>query len=491
MANEGEILGVVDLGSNSFHLAIIQEDNGRLVVIDRIKFMVQLAYGLTEDKQILPEFRERALNCLAQFGERLSGLNRKNIRVVGTNTLRLLKDKSFIKEAEARLGTTIDIISGKEEARLIYLGVIQYIDFICDRVLVIDIGGGSTEIILGSKSKIIESASLEIGCVSLSKRFFSDDKISKKNIRAAEFYIEHELLPIHALIKGDLCQVLGASGTIQSLQEMIVQENLSEEYVTYESLVQLLKRFTSLGSAKAIAYRFDVSMERARVICAGLLILKYLLKLLNISQLQAVDTALREGVLLDLLGRIHKEDMRDLTIESLVHRFGANLDHAKRVETTALYMANKIILEDNLATAPLRYLTWASLLHEIGLSISYHRYYRHSAYLVEHADLDGFSRQDQKILARILYNHKRTINLDDFEYLPPFALILSLILRFSVLLHRSREPFPLPEFDFSYEKQTLKFKFPHGWLDAHPLVHQDFIEETRWLKEADFKIHWE
>ncbi|GAA5099036.1 Ppx/GppA phosphatase family protein [Wohlfahrtiimonas larvae] len=486
-----KILGVVDLGSNSFHLAIVQEDNGRLVVIDRMKSMVQLAYGLTEDKQLLPEAREKALNCLAQFGERLAEIDRHNIRVVGTNTLRQLKDKSFIREAEKALGVPIEIISGREEARLIYLGVIQYVDLHDQLALVIDIGGGSTELVLGDKDKILRASSLEIGCVRLSKQFFIDDKISKKQVQSASLYLENELLPFNSNLTTEPCQYFGASGTIKTLREMILQENLGEDNITIEALKKLLKILLSLGTVRAIERRFDLTTERARVICGGLLILKAVMEKFSINDIQAVDTALREGIILDLLGRIHKEDMRDLTIESLVHRFGANIEQAKRVEVTSLYMANKINLSTELLTDPKRYLSWASLLHEIGLAISYHRHYKHSAYLIEHADLDGFSRTDQKIIAAILYNHKRRFNLDDFEYLPDFVVPLTLILRLSVLLHRSREPQPMPEFDFSYEKKQISLKFPQGWIEEHPLIQQDLELEREWLEEFKLDINWQ
>ncbi|ELV07469.1 exopolyphosphatase [Wohlfahrtiimonas chitiniclastica] len=486
-----KILGVVDLGSNSFHLAIVQEDNGRLVVIDRMKSMVQLAYGLTPEKLIHPNTREKALTCLAQFGERLAEIDRKNIRVVGTNTLRQLKDPSFMREAEAALGVPIEIISGKEEARLIYLGVIQYVDLHDQLALVIDIGGGSTELVLGDKDKLLRSSSLEVGCVRLAKQFFFDDKISKKQVHAAALYLETELQPLHPHLTSDPCQYFGASGTIRTLREMIEQENLGEEEITATALKKLLKILLSLGTVRAIERRFDLTTERARVICSGLLILKAVMEKFNLEVVQPVDTALREGMVLDLLGRIHKEDMRDLTIESLVHRFGANIEQAKRVEATSLYMVDKIELSAPYLTSPRRYLGWASLLHEIGLAISYHRHYKHSAYLVEHADLDGFSRTDQKILAAILYNHKRRFNPDDFEYLPDFTIPLTLILRISVLLHRSREPQPMPEFDFQYAKKKITLTFPPHWLDEHPLIQQDLQLERDWLKEAGIKIEWE
>ncbi len=485
-----KILGVVDLGSNSFHLAIVQEDNGRLVVIDRMKSMVQLAYGLTPDKHIHTEVKEKALACLAQFGERLAEIDRQNIRVVGTNTLRQLKDKTFMQEAEAALGVPIEIISGKEEARLIYLGVIQYVDLHDQLALVIDIGGGSTELVLGDKDKIIRSNSLEIGCVRLSKQFFADDKISKKQVQAASLFLENELLPFSAHLTDLPCQYFGASGTIKTLREMIEQEDLGDDGITVSSLQKLLKILLSLATVRAIERRFDLSTERAKVICGGLLILKAIMVKFNLDVLQPVDTALREGIILDLLGRIHKEDMRDLTIESLVHRFGANMEQAKRVETTSLYMVNKIDLSTSQLTSPQRYLSWASLLHEIGLAISYHRHYKHSAYLIEHADLDGFSRTDQKIIAAILYNHKRRFNLDDFEYLPDFVIPLTLILRISVLLHRSRESQPLPEFDFTYHKKNITLTFPEKWMEDHPLIQQDLELEQEWLNEFNFKIEW-
>ena len=488
------IYAVIDLGSNSFHMAVMQEDNGRILVLDRIKEMVQLGYGLLDGGGIDPIVRERSLHCLRKFRERLANIASENCRAVGTLTLRKMKDPSFIQEAEAALGMPIDIISGREEARLIYLGVSQYANVTGKDLFVMDIGGGSTEFILGRENTIKEAYSRDVGCVNMTRKFFPDGEISQAAYDQALIYVASELQSLRYLMPYQDACFVGASGTIRTIGELLSYIGLQDELITGEALKRLARKFVDLGSNKKIAKFFDLSELRADVMPAGLVILQSAFKILSIKEMSVTNVALREGMLFDLLGRVQQKDRRDETISSLITRIGADEDQARRVAITSLKLAkmlkdpagNKVNLED----VALRYLKWASYLHEIGLSISHHRQYKHAAYLVEHADLDGFSKQDQKILATIIYNHQRKIDLDDFVGMPEYVLLITLLLRVSVLFNRGRYLQESPDVEVVVADREIKLSFGKGWLRDHPLFKEDLHSEQKFLHQAGIALNW-
>lgn len=488
------IYAVIDLGSNSFHMAVMQEDNGRILVVDRIKEMVQLGYGLLDGGKIDPTVRERALHCLRMFRERLVTISPQNRRAVGTLTLRKVKDPSFIREVEAALGMPVDIISGREEARLIYLGVSQYIHVPDRDLFVMDIGGGSTEFILGHGNSIKAAYSRDVGCVNMTRRFFAEGDFSQASYDHAFMFIESELQSLRYLIPDTDAVCVGASGTIKTIGTLITYLGFDAEVITAESLKRLARKFIALGTTKKIAKFFDISDLRADVIGAGLIILQAAFKVLAIKEMTATSVALREGMLFDLLGRVHQKDRRDETISSLITRLGADEAQARRVAITSLKLAKllknvegeRIVIEDE----GLRYLKWASYLHEIGLSISHHRHYKHSAYLVEHADLDGFSKQDQKVLSAIIRNHQRKIDLDAFEGLPSYTLLITLLLRVSVLFNRGRYLQESPNVGIVISREEITLTFEKGWLKDHPLFKEDLHAEQKFLKQAGIDLKW-
>lgn len=488
------IYAVIDLGSNSFHMAVMQEDNGRILVLDRIKEMVQLGYGLLDNGEIDPVVRERALHCLRKFRERLVNIAPDNCRAVGTLTLRKMKDPTFIQEAEEALGMPIDIVSGREEARLIYLGVSQYVHVKDHDLFVMDIGGGSTEFILGHEHTIKAAYSREVGCVNMTRKFFPRGDITQEAYEQARSFVESELQSLRYLMPYKDAYFVGASGTIRTIGILLSYIGLQDELITSESLKRLARKFMSLGSTKRIAKFFELSELRANVMTAGLVVLQSAFKVLAIKEMSTTNVALREGMLFDLLGRIHQKDRRDETISSLIVRMGADEDQARRVAITSLKLAkklkdpegNKIILPEN----ALRYLKWASYLHEIGLSVSHHRQYKHSAYLVEHADLDGFSKQDQKILSTIIRNHQRKIDLDSLSGLPDYVLLMTLLLRFSVLFNRGRYLQESPNVEIMVTKERIKLRFEKGWLKEHPLFREDLHAELKFLQQAGITLSW-
>lgn len=485
-----KLFAAVDLGSNSFHLIIMREEHGRLILVDRLREMVQLAFGISETGELDSEVEVRALNCLSRFGERLSGMERSQIRVVGTNALRILQNhKSFIHAAEEKLKVNIDIISGHEEARLIYLGVSQSINFYKNKIFVIDIGGGSTEFIIGNDADIEFITSLEMGCVSYTKQFFKN-KINAENIEKTNLAVADKLHPYLKTLQNNACQLVGASGSIKTIANLLLKEKLSDNYISLEALNKLLTRVIKHKSTKAIAKYYDLSLERAEVLLAGLVILRQIFLSLNLEQMLVAETAMREGIILDLLKLEHRDDIKNITINSLVTRFSIDQNQAQRVADTSIKLAEMINLSSNTPPQCMQYLTWAAQLHELGLLLSYSHYHRHSAYIIQHTDLNGFSEQDKLIISTIIQHHRRRIYLEAYDDLPDFVLILTIILRLSVILNRTRQYIksPLPSLLINEKEITLKFS--NQFIGQYPLLEEDLRTEEKYLAQIDYQLNW-
>ncbi len=489
-----ESIAAVDLGSNSFHMIVAQVAERRLQVIDRLKEMVRLAAGLDQRYLLSSEVMDRGMECLRRFGQRLRGIPSDKVRAVGTNTLRKARNRSeFLARAEQALGHPIEIIAGREEARLIYLGVSHSLEDGCERRLVIDIGGGSTELILGQQFKPEHMDSLHIGCVELSARFFRDGVIEGERMRAAEIAALQEFEPVELQYRRlGWDSAIGASGTILAVRDVATHMGWSKDGITPETLSQLRKSLIAAGHVENLALQ-GLQPERAPVFPGGVAILGAAFEALRIERMRAASGALREGLLYDLLGRIHHEDVREGTIEDLMSRYRINTSQAQRVADTALRL---------LAQAPrswglekqeyIRLLRWAASLHEIGLAISYSQYQKHGAYLVLNLDMPGFSQDEQHLLAILIRGHRRTYPLAEFETLPESAAgtvrYLCLLLRLSVVLHRSQTDLPLPPMQFEANDGTVRLCFPAGWLDQHPLTRAGLEQEAGYLTAAGIKL---
>lgn len=490
-----EFLAAIDLGSNSFHMKIARvESSGRLRTIDRMREMVQLASGLDEKNILAQDTMERALDCLQRFGQRLTDIPARNVRAVGTNTLRKARNSNnFLRQAEAVLGHQLEIISGFEEARLVYLGVAHSIQTDAQKRLVIDIGGGSTELIVGTGFTPLQKESLYMGCVSMSKKYFADGRINKKRMRAAELLALRELQTVRAAYRGSGWQMaIGSSGTIRAISNIIRQQGWHDHLITAEALSKLADFSIELGDCKKLATG-DIEARRASVLPGGIAILKAAFSSLSIDEMAISDGAMREGLLYDMLGRISNADVRNDTVVDLCERYHIGMLQAKRVEASAQNLRQQIAkpwrLRDSYHD---KLLTWASHLHEIGLDIAHAQYHKHGAYLIQHADLPGFSRQEQTTLAALVRSHRRKFNKDLFEALPEKAARkakrLTVLLRLAVLLNRSRLDDDTPELTLSVDSENLLLQFPPGWLDEHPLTQADLEQETGYLKSAGFKL---
>ncbi|GAB4347313.1 MAG: exopolyphosphatase [Gammaproteobacteria bacterium] len=491
-----EQVAAVDLGSNSFHLVVARVADGRVHVVDRLKEMVRLGAGLDENRQLTPEAQRIALDCLERFGQRLRDFPKGTVAVVGTNTLRSAKNSApFIAAAEASLGHPIAIISGLEEARLIYQGVAHTLADDGQRRLVIDIGGGSTEFALGAGYDVLDSESLYMGCVSMSRRYFEDGLIGKKMMRKAEIAAQREVLPLaHRLRRQGWVHTLGTSGTILSIARVLRARGLIERGISRTALRELRDILVEAGDLEKLELE-GLSERRRPVFPGGVAVLLGILEVLEIDDLMVSEGALREGLLHELLGRIRHEDIRQFTVDALGRRCHVDEAQAARVSRTALELLGKVASAWSLEAEEYRNtLRWAAQLHEIGLSIAHNQYHKHGAYLLEHSDMAGFTRDEQRLIAALVRGHRRKFPLEVFQKLPESdrlpAMRLCMILRLAVTLHRERSDRSLPEFSIAAITRGLKLSLSEGWLEQHPLTQADLAEEAAFLKAADLRLRF-
>jgi len=434
------------------------------------------------------------LRCLERFGQRLRAMRADSVRVVGTNALRRAKRKRwFLEHARAALGHPIEIISGLEEARLIYSGVAHTSPMSPDKRLVIDIGGGSTEVVIGQGFDPFLLESLSVGCVGLSASFFDDGRISAKRLERARTAVRLELEPVQeAYRKMGWLQVFGSSGTVRVISDVLHRLNPDSPHITLDNLNALAERVVAAGHVDELDLP-DVDAERAPVFPAGLAILLEVVENFGIDRVRVAEGAMREGLLYDLMGRFTNEDARVRSVRAMEKRYHIDELQADRVEATAVGLLEQVEndwgLEDPLAESVLR---WAARLHETGLDIAHSKYHRHSAYLLEHADMPGFPREEQLLLSALVGCHRRQLSVASLEdLLPPWdrlAEFLIVILRLAVLLHRGRSPQPLPEVKLTVKSRNITLELPQRWIKEHPLTLEDLEQERAYLKEAGFRL---
>lgn len=477
----------VDLGSNSFHMIVARVDEGQLHLLDRMRERVRLASGLDADRRLTEDAAQRALACLERFGQRVRELPPGAVRAAGTNTLRQAKNSAeFLERAQKALGHPIEIISGREEARLIYLGVAQSVPDDDGRRLVVDIGGGSTECIIGEGFDTLSTESLYMGCVSYSQRFFPSGVVRKEDFRKAEISARLELQSIERRYRALGWQrSFGSSGTILAVAD-ILRLNGWGQGITRKGLKKLKKELILAGNVSKLQLP-GLDPERASVLPGGVAILGAIVKALRVESMEPATGALREGLLYDLLGRIRHEDVRDRTIRWLVKRYAVDDEQAVRVERTALAMLEQVAASWGLEDPEHRqYLSWAARLHELGLDVAHTGYHKHSAYIVENADMPGFSRNEQLLLSVIIHAHRRKFTREHLAKLAPdkleLAIRLAVVFRLAYALNRSRSTRPTPEFELAAKKNLAKLAFPKGWLDEHPLTRADLEEDALRLK---------
>ncbi|TXL15409.1 exopolyphosphatase [Methylococcaceae bacterium HT4] len=489
-----ELVAAVDLGSNSFHMIVCSINNGQLKTIDRLKEMVRLASGLNEKKTLDEVTQQRALACLERFGQRIRNFPESNVRIVGTNTLRTAKNSSqFLQKAEQAIGYPIHIISGIEEGRLIYQGVAHSLQSNANRRLVMDIGGGSTEYIIGTNSDPSQKESLRMGCVTVSNRFFTDGAISTQRFRKAEIYVKQQLNTYKNLFAHQQWdEAIGASGSIRAIRKVLLATGWSQGGVTLEGLEKLKKHALSCKNVIELDLP-DLDPERLPVFMGGLAILYATFKTLDIEKMSVSDGALREGLIYDYLGRMFNHDVRSDTAQLLAEHYHTDTHQTERIKATIDAIFKQV--SPFLGAQPKvmhQYLNWAADLHEIGRNIAHSQYHKHGAYILKYGDLAGFSQQDQNLLSTLVLAHRRKIPVKKIKELPApwnnIAVYMVIILRLAVLLQRNRSNSATPEFDISIQKKTIHIQFPENWLENAPLTQADLKQEEEYLEKADFSL---
>ena len=492
-----DVLAAVDLGSNSFHMVVARHSHGQLVILDRLREMVRLAAGLSDTGRLDDDATARALRCLERFGQRLRAMNADSVRVVGTNALRRAKRKRwFLERARAALGHPIEIISGLEEARLIYSGVAHTSPMSPDKRLVVDIGGGSTEIVIGEGFNPLLLESLSVGCVGLSSLYFEDGRVTEKRFERARTAVRLELEPVlEAYRKTGWLQVFGSSGSVRVIADVLRRLSPEDPRITLPNLKMLAGRVVAAGHVDELDLP-DIDAERAPVFPSGLAIMLEIVESLNIDRVRVAEGAMREGLLYDLVGRFTDEDARVRSVRAMEKRYHVDGLQADRVESAAVALLEQVEsawgLDDPLAESALR---WAARLHETGLDIAHSKYHRHSAYLLQYADMPGFPREEQLLLSALVGGHRRQLSFDALEdLLPPWdhhAEFLIVLLRLSVLLHRGRSPQPLPDVQLRVKGRSLSLVLPQRWMKDHPLTLEDLEQERQYLKEVGFRLSFE
>ena len=483
-------VAAVDLGSKSFRLQVARVVDDQIYPLDSLKDTVRLGAGLGADNTLDQDTCNRALASLGRFGERLRGLPRDAVRAVGTNTFRVAKNaQEFLQQAEAALGFPIEIIAGREEARLIYLGVSHSLPASTDKRLVVDIGGGSTEIIIGTGLKPQQMESLYMGCVSYSQRYFPDGKVSKGALRQADLAARAEVQAIAGEFSADHWQLaIGSSGTAKALAEIMQMNGYSDNGINPEGLARLRDAMLKAGDCNKLQLA-GLRPDRVPVLGGGFAIMAALFAELGIASMSVADTALREGVLYDLLGRFHRHDMREITVRQFMRRYHVDPVQAGHVGQLGIDLLRQLAgtLPLDLEAA-LQRLSWAARLHEIGLSIAHSGFHKHSAYIIENADMPGFSKKEQAQLSRLVLAQRGSLNkaaqlLPDNE---AWAQILAL--RLAVLFYRSRMDFELPAIRLGWHGSSFELGMSKDWLTRNPLTEAALENEAKEWKSAGVKL---
>jgi exopolyphosphatase / guanosine-5'-triphosphate,3'-diphosphate pyrophosphatase len=488
-------VAAIDLGSNSFHMAIAQVEHGEIRILERIGEKVQLGAGLQPDGTLDDAAFERALECLGRFAQRLRSLENAHINVVGTNALRVAKNRrKFLRKAQETLGTPIQVISGREEARLIYLGVSHTLSDDAGSRLVIDIGGGSTEFIIGERFEAQELESLHMGCVSYRDTFFPDGNVTRANFDRAVMFASRELLNIkRRYTKKSWKSCVGSSGSIKAVFQALAKDDVLPEKITFKDLEEFKETLIKLENVEKLV-DFGVKKDRLNIFPAGFAILYASFKQLGIAEMEYTSGALREGLLYDVVGRIEHEDVRDRTIAALQQRYSVDTEQSDHVRMLASQLYMQVADQWGILDSSWRsLLEWAADVHEVGLTIAHTQYQKHGAYLLKHSDLPGFSKLTQSHLSMVVRSHRRKFPIDAYDCFSKKEArnlrCVSIILRVAVLLAADRDRKDV-EFVAKADKHALLLRFEGDWLGTNPLTEANLEVERASLKKIGFDLNF-
>lgn len=489
MLSSTSLYAAIDLGSNSFHMLVVREVAGSIQTLSRIKRKVRLAAGLSSDNRLSREAMERGWQCLRLFSERLQDIPQDQIRVVATATLRLaVNAQEFIDKAQQILGCRVQVISGEEEARLIYQGVAHTTGG-ADRRLVVDIGGASTELVTGVGAQTTSLFSLSMGCVTWLERYFTDRNLAQENFDTAERAARDVLRPVADELRRHGWQVcVGASGTVQALQEIMMAQGMDER-ITLAKLQQLKLRAIQCGRLEELEIE-GLTLERALVFPSGLAILIAIFTEMNIESMTLAGGALREGLVYGMLHLAVDEDIRRRTLRNIQRRFIIDTDQSKRVSRLATTFAQAVAKEWQFESYSFEILQVACELHEIGLSIEFKQAPLHAAWLVRNLDLPGFTPAQKKLLATLLLNQTNAVDLSSLHQqnaVPPrMAEHLCRLLRLAIIFASRRRDDLLPDVALSAQGEKLVLQLPAGWREKHPLGAEMLEQESQWQSY----VHW-
>ena len=490
---DGELIAAIDMGSNSFHMVVARMEHGEPRVIDRLRDTVRLAAGLRTDGSLDAERRARAMACLARFGQRIAGLPSMRVRAVATNTVRrLASPQTFLTSAEAALGHPIEVVSGREEGRLIFLGAAHDLPVSREPRLVIDVGGGSTEFIIGRGLAPLHTESVQAGCIASTLRFFPGGKINRKRWQLAGSDIGVLLQQFAEDYRESGWQdAYGSSGTAKSIGSVVQAMKFSDDGITAASLAAL--RETLIDHSQINTLKLPGLIEdRAPVFAGGVVIMEAAFAALGIERLRVCESSMREGLLWDLLGRAGGSDPRTGSIDALASRYGVDRAQARRVESTALMLFDQVARSWKLDNEAREWLSWAARVHEIGLAIAHSQHHHHGAYILRHADLAGFSRQEQQLLAAVVDMHRRKPDKTVISVLPQryraLARYTTALLRLAVLFRRARRAESLPQMRLTASSRSLRLTLPHAWFEQHPLSEADLQQEQAPMAELGLRL---
>ena len=492
------LLAAVDLGSNSFRLSVgrIEERDGEahIFAIDRLKETVRLAAGLDDNKFLSDEAIARALGVLNRFSERIQDFHPNQVRAIATNTFRVAKNRDILlKKAEETLGFSIEVVSGQEEARLVFSGVAHELPQSDKNRLVIDIGGGSTEFIIGSGYQSLHVKSLPIGCVSFTKLYFPDGVVTAESFRQAEINARDQIQVISRSYRSvGWAEAFGSSGSAKALVAVLQASGFSERGITLAAMEKLKSVLISAGSANS-PLLLDLKEDRIEVLPAGLAIMMAAFKELKIEQMGQGDGALRVGVLYDMLGRKTTSDIRAGTVAQYMHRYRVDAKQALRVRqlAEALYESALTLSKQEQEEWPhdLRLLlSWACDLHEVGLSISQSSYHRHSSYVLQHADMPGFSKDEQTILARLNLVSQGKLSKTELSELPDEEWQAILCIRLALMFLRNRQAVHMENLALEIIDKHICLNISKPWLEDHPLTEFSLINEKNSWEASGFEF---
>ncbi|MEH6610955.1 MAG: Ppx/GppA phosphatase family protein [Halioglobus sp.] len=478
---EGSQLAAVDLGSNSFHLLIAKIEHGEIRPVEALAEKVQLGAGL-ENGVLSQEAIDRGLACLSRFAQMLESVEHERIRVVGTNALRVAKNRrDFTQPAKQILGSRVDVIYGREEARLVYLGVAHALADDAQSRLVVDIGGGSTEFIIGERFEPQSLESLQMGCVSYARSYFPNNVISAANFHQAYATACIETSHIRQQYNASRwIECVGSSGTLQAIEGILTQNGWSESGIQREGLAQLERHLLSFETFDEIELN-GLSPNRRNVIAPGVAITSALFDMLRIDTMRTSKGALREGVIYDLMGRLSHEDVRERTINALMQRYSVDEDTATIVSRRARILFTATRMSWQLDGNDWELVNRVARTHEIGMAISHKHFNRHSAYLLRNADLPGFSQHEQEELAVLALTQRGKLDQKHLSDIPeveqPRVLRLIAIIRLAALFKYVEQLEQLPDFTINAGENFLALDFPENWLEQHPLTASELTGE--------------